>query len=321
MPGAPAALDAHGAVPLAVAVRSGFPESQHIGAAVLLAPDGSVAARHGRADALIYPRSALKPFQTVAALRAGVVLRPEQSVIVTASHAGTDRHVAAVRSVLQDSGLTEDALQTPPAWPASPEAARDRVRRGEGPARITMNCSGNHAGMLAAARAGGWPVEDYLAPDHPVHALARSVLTEFAAEPAFPGTDGCGGPVWAVPLTALARGYQRLFASVPELAAAIRAHPDLIEGEGTPTTRAIAALGVVAKSGAEGVWAAVAPDGTAVAVKVLDGSGRAAAAIAVALLAEAGAVDAALAGAYLDDPALAVLGGGRPVGRIRVTVG
>lgn len=318
----PAALDARGSVPLAVAVRSGFPESQHLGAAVRLAPDGSVTARHGDVDALIYPRSALKPFQTVAALRAGAVLRPEQSVIVTASHAGTDRHIAAVRSVLQDAGLTEAALQTPPAWPASPEAARDRVRREEGPARIAMNCSGNHAGMLAAARAAGWSVEDYLAPEHPVHALARTVLTEFGgAEPAFPGTDGCGGPVWAVPLTALARGYQRLFAAAPELGAAIRAHPDLIEGAGTPTTRAISALGVVAKSGAEGVWAAVAPDGTTVAVKVLDGSGRAAAAIAVALLAAAGAVDPAAAGAYLDDPALAVLGGGRPVGRIQVSVG
>jgi L-asparaginase II len=65
----------------------------------------------------------------------------------------------------------------------------------------------------------------------------------------------------------------------------------------------------------------VASDGSSVAVKVLDGSGRAAAAIAVALLAGRGAVDPALAAAYLDDPALAVLGGGRPVGRIRVSVG
>jgi L-asparaginase II len=182
-----------------------------------------------------------------------------------------------------------------------------------------MNCSGNHAGMLAGSVAAGWSVDDYLDPAHPIHDLAAAVLVEHGgAQPAHRGVDGCGGPVWAIPLTALATGYRRLVAAEPALAAAIRAHPDVIEGPGTPTSRAIAAVGVVAKSGAEGVFAAVAPDGTTAAVKVLDGSGRAPAAVAVALLADAGAVDRDAADAYLDDPALVVEGGGRPVGRIQV---
>ena len=108
--------------------------------------------------------------------------------------------------------------------------------------------------------------------------------------------------------------------SATALTAATLAHPDLLEGDGTPTTRAVEALGVFAKSGAEGVWAAVAPDGTAVAVKVLDGSARAAAPVAVALLAAGGAIDAAAAEAYLAHGALAVRGGGRPVGRLRVVL-
>ena len=312
-------LDAQGAVPLAVLERDGFPESQHLGAAVVLDPDGQRLAAHGDVDALIYPRSALKLFQTVAALEAGARLSPEQQVVVTASHSGTPRHVELVRSVLAGAGLGEEALRTPESWPSATEAARERVRAGLGPARITMNCSGNHAGMLAGSVAAGWPTDDYLDAAHPIHALAADVLAEYGgATPVHQGVDGCGGPVWAVPVVALAQGYRRLVADQPELAAAIRAHPDLIEGPGTPTSRAIAALGVVAKSGAEGVFAAVAPDGTTAAVKVLDGSGRAPAAVAVALLADAGAVDRVAADAYLDEPALAVLGGGEPVGRIRV---
>lgn len=312
-------LDAAGSVPLAVVERSGFPESQHVGAAAVVAADGSLLRAAGDADALVYPRSALKPFQTVAALRSGVVLDQAGLTIVTSSHIGTPQHVAAVRSVLASVGAAEADLLTPEAWPSSRGAANELVRTGGGPSRIAMNCSGNHAGMLGTSIALGLPVAEYLDPASPVHALAAEVVAEFTgASPVRPGTDGCGGPVWAVPVAALARGYAALFGGHPELATAIRANPVLIEGDGTATTRAVETLGVVAKAGAEGVWCAVAPDGTAAAVKVLDGSPRAAAAVAVSLLAAAGALAPEAADAFLADPSLAVLGGGEQVGRIRV---
>jgi L-asparaginase II len=312
-------LAADGAAPLAVVERSGFPESQHIGAAVAVGADGAVLTARGDVDRLVYPRSALKPFQTVAALRAGVALDDEGLVIVTSSHIGTARHVAAVRAVLEGVGATEADLRTPEAWPSSRVAANEQLLAGGGPSRIAMNCSGNHAGMIGAALALGVPLADYLDPENAVHALAADVIRDHTgAEPVHRGTDGCGGPVWAIPLMGLARGYARLLAEQRALAAAIVAHPDLIEGEGTATTRAVASLGVVAKAGAEGVWCAVAPDGTAVAVKVLDGAARAAAAVAVALLAEVGALDGTAAERFLADPSLAVTGGGTEVGRIRV---
>ncbi|MFD1720576.1 asparaginase [Amnibacterium endophyticum] len=316
-------LDAGGAALLAEVERSGFVEAQHSGAAVVVDPDGAVLASVGSADSLIYPRSALKPFQTVAALRAGAVLDERDLVIVTSSHAGAAHHVDAVRHVLADGGLTEDDLRCPVAWPSSRREAADLVRRGLGASRIAMTCSGNHAGMVRATAALGLPVADYLDPTGPVHALAVEVLREHGgAEPLHPGTDGCGGPVWAVPLVALARGYGSLLQAEPALADAIRAHPELIEGAGgeAGTTRAVERLGVAAKSGAEGVWCAVTPDGVAVAVKVLDGSPRAAAAAAVALLAGTGAVDAGAAEAWLADPSLAVRGGGAEVGRVRPLV-
>ncbi len=311
-------LSAAGAALLAVVDRSGFPESQHVGAAVVVAPDGSVVARHGDVEALIYPRSALKPFQTVAALRAGVGLDAPGLTIVTSSHEGTQQHVDAVRAVLASVGAAEEDLRTPEAWPSSRSAGNDLVRAGRGPSRIAMNCSGNHAGMIGAALALDVPVAQYLDPSNRVHGLAEEVLQQFAGVgPEHPGTDGCGGPVWAVPLVALARGYANLFAAHPELGAAILANPVLVDGVGGSTTRAVEELGVVAKIGAEGVWCAVAPDGSAVAVKILDGSPRASAAVGVALLAEAGAIGGDAAAAFLADPSLRILGGGREVGRIR----
>lgn len=303
-----------GSVPLAVLERAGFPESVHQGAAVVVAPDGTVSAEVGDGSAAIYARSALKPLQTVAALRAGARLDAQGLAIVSSSHAGTARHIEAVRAVLSLHDVDESSLRTPEALPSAAWTGA-RIR----PSRIAMNCSGNHAGMLAAASAGGWSVGEYLLPDHPVHALAEEVLLEYGGvAPTDRAVDGCGGPVWALPLRALARGYGRLGRDHPELVAAVRSDPELIEGAGMLTTRAIEVTGVFGKSGAEGIWCATTPDGAAVAVKVLDGSGRAASGVAIALLSRAGFLPAEAADAYLAEPAFAVLGGGIEVGRIRV---
>ncbi len=313
------ALGAGGVVPLAVLHRSGFPESMHLGAAAVVAPGGTLAMRRGDVDALVYPRSAWKPFQTIAALRAGVGLDAPGLAIVTASHRGTPRHVSAVRAVLASAGASEDDLRTPEAWPSSRSAAHALVRRGCGPSRIAMNCSGNHAGMIAASSELGWPIARYLDQASPVHALAAACIREHTGRtPSHPGVDGCGGPVWAIPLSALARGYASIVRSEPALLDAVAQEPELLEGTGTDTTRAVSAFGILAKSGAEGVWCAATPAGAAVAVKVLDGGHRAAAAIAIALLGQVGALQEEGVARFLDDPAFAVRGGGREVGRLSI---
>lgn len=311
---------ADGAVPLVAVTRSGFTESVHSGFAALIDPDGVVTA-YGDAETPIYPRSALKPFQTVAAVGAGAEFAAADLAIVSASHTGRPEHVAAVRTVLAAAGLPESALRTPAAWPSDAGAARDLAARGGSASPITMNCSGNHAGMLAGCAASGWPTRTYLAPDHPIHRCAAAVLADYCeAVPQQQGVDGCGGPVWALPVVALARGMQALARREPTLIAAMQAHPDLVEGPGSVTSAMIAALGVAAKPGAEGVFTAVAPDGTAVAVKALDGGRRPGAAVAAALLRRSGAVDGDAAAAFLESAHFQVLGGSAVVGMVHPLV-
>ncbi len=56
----------------------------------------------------------------------------------------------------------------------------------------------------------------------------------------------------------------------------MRAHPELIGGEGQADTDLMRALtGWIAKGGAEGLMCAAGPDGLGVALKVEDGSHRA----------------------------------------------
>lgn len=319
------------AVELAVVERDGFVESRHAGAAVVLSPDGEVVARYGNPDALVLPRSSLKPLQAVAAVTAGAALEGDQLALGTASHSGTDRHVEVVRDVLAAGGLTEDDLACPPAWPSDSATRREMISDHAAQSRIRMNCSGKHAQMLRACAATGWPTTGYLEASHPLQQHIREVVERLTGEKiAHTSVDGCGAPVHAVTLTGLARGIHRIGTASERspfalhrvagtLVRAVRESPWTIAGPGEPDTIAIEVLGVFAKGGAEGVMTMVAPNGATVALKMLDGNGRAATAVAATLLARAGALTDAQVDELSAALELNVLGGGRPVGAIRVS--
>ncbi len=79
-------------------------------------------------------------------------------------------------------------------------------------------------------------------------------------------------------------------------------------------TRLLAGVpGLVAKDGAEGVYAAALPDGPTVAFKIDDGATRAAEVTVVGALLRSG-VDAAV---LTESATVPVHGGGRPVGVVR----
>jgi L-asparaginase II len=319
-------------VELAVVERSGFTESRHAGSAVVLSPEGEVLRTLGDVVTPIFPRSCLKPFQAVAVMTSGVTLRGEDAAIATASHSGTAAHVALVRRLLERESLPVSALGCPPAAP-SDQAAREALIRSAGAReRVYMNCSGKHAAMLLACVANEWPLEGYLDPEHPLQKRILDVLERFTGErPAAAAVDGCGAPVHAISLMALARGIQKIttaaigspFALYREAAAlteAVREHPWAVGGPGQPDTVAIERLGVFAKVGAEGVMVMTAADGTTAAVKVLDGSSRASTIIALRLLAGTGAVEHDAIDAVQTELDLWVMGGDRRVGEIRATV-
>ncbi|WP_336631742.1 MULTISPECIES: asparaginase [unclassified Microbacterium] len=320
------------AVELAVVERNGFIESRHAGAAVVLDPDGAAILSLGDVEAPILPRSSLKPLQALGCLTAGAELEGEQLVLATASHAGTDRHVAVVREILGRAGLGEDDLGCPPAWPTDSATRDDLVREFGQPSRIRMTCSGKHAAMLLACTANGWDVGSYLDPAHPLQAHIREVIERLTgARPTTTAIDGCGAPVYAMSLTALARAMHRVGTSSERspfalhrqagaLVRTVRELPWAIEGEGRPDTIAIERLGVFTKFGAEGVMVMIAPNGTTAVLKVLDGDRRATTAVAITLLVRVGALTARDAADAVARLPLAVTGGGRDVGMIRPTV-
>jgi L-asparaginase II len=283
---------------------------------VALAADGSVAWAAGDPSVAIFPRSALKPLQAAAMVGAGLDLADRLLAVVCASHDGRPEHLAAVREILATAGLTEDDLDNTPALPLEAEAARAVLRGGGGPASITQNCSGKHAGMLATAVGNGWPTAGYRDPEHP---LQRLIVEDVAARTggvSAVGVDGCGAPAPVVPLVGMARAMRQLAVEGHPVHRAMSTCPELVGGPARDVTRLMRLVpGLMAKDGAEGVEVVALPDGRAVAVKIADGAGRARTPVVLAALRSLG-VDVA-ADAIVEP----VLGHGEPVGAVRALVG
>jgi L-asparaginase II len=301
-------------------VRGGFVEGHHAGSVVSLLADGSMARAVGQPEVPMLPRSAAKPLQAVGMLRAGLDVDDAQLAVICASHSGELRHVELVRSILAGAGLDEDALDNTPGMSLDAVTRRAMIRAGEGPTRVTQNCSGKHAGMLAACVAAGWSTDGYRLARHPLQLALRTTIEDLTGDPVSATVvDGCGAAMFAVTLVGLARAYRRLAVAPAgthehRCAWAMRAHPDVVGGRGRDVTRLLSGVGdMIAKDGAEGVYAAAVSDGRAVAVKVEDGAERARLPVLVAALRELG-VDAPV----LDElGTVAVLGHGEPVGEVR----
>ncbi|MGW7079223.1 asparaginase [Streptomyces sp. NPDC054866] len=267
---------------LAEVVRSGFVEGRHRGSLVLLAADGSVELAMGDVTAPVFPRSANKPMQAAAVLRAGLDLAGERLALAAASHSGEVFHRDLVQKMLAEYGLTAADLQCPPDLPLDAVEAETYLAAGAVRDRVTMNCSGKHAAMLAVCDLNGWPAGSYLDPGHPLQQLIRQVVEEAAGERVTAvGTDGCGAPLMAISLTGLARAF-RHFVLAPEetaerrVADAMRAHPEYVAGTRRPDTWLMREIpGALSKMGAEAVQAFALPDGRALAFKVDDGGIRA----------------------------------------------
>jgi len=308
--------------------RSGLVESVHHGIVVATEPDGTVAFSRGPHDVPVYPRSANKPMQAVAMLRSGLPLEGELLALASASHSGEDFHLEGVRRILAlaDGRLSELNLRNTPDDPLGEQARRAWWAAGHGPSELAQNCSGKHAAMLLTCVAAGWDPSTYLDPDHRLQRAVAAAIEDLAGEKVSAvGVDGCGAPVMAITLAGVARAFGAMAAApghTPQgqVAAALREHPRWVGG----TDRDVSALmetvpGLIAKDGAEAVYAVGLPDGRGLAVKITDGGGRARAVVTVAALKAMG-LETPEPGQGPDPLDLVcatpVFGHGRPVGAV-----
>ena len=297
-----------------VVVRRGpIEESLHRVECAAVDAAGRPRAASGHAARVTSFRSAAKPFQLLPFVERGhadaLGASEAELAIMAASHSGSREHLALVQGLLDRAGVPASRLACGYHEPLDPEALeevrREPARRGP----IYNNCSGKHAAMLAFARAEGWPLGGYERADHPLQHLLLRTVAECCGVPAesvLIGVDGCGVPVFGLPLQAMALGYARLAAAMARpgdararclerIGRAMTAHPVVVEGRGRLATDVMLATSgrVLAKSGAEGLLLVADPGRSlGVAVKCEDGAMRALGPAAVELLLQLGVLHA-----------------------------
>jgi L-asparaginase II len=289
-------------------IRGDRVESRHEVDVAIVEVGGRLVRSHGEFNRHVMPRSAAKPFQALPLVVTGAAdafnLGNVELALACGSHGGEPGHVGAVTAWLEHLGLGPEDLACGSHLPMHEPSAITLEVAGGQPDPTMNNCSGKHAGFLTVVCHLGLAKEKYLNPTHPLQAdyvtpsIAEACQIDFTNQ--VPGIDGCGIPVWAVPLDQLATAWAELGASpigapAARLLEAMRSEPFHVAGSGRACTDIIRAASgaTVVKTGAEGVFCAALPDDRlGLALKVRDGASRAADAAIVHLLAELGRLPA-----------------------------
>lgn len=264
-------------------------ESIHRGHIAVVDSKGDILYQLGNPDFNICLRSCAKPLQALPVITTGTADRfsfsPAELAVMSGSLNGQDFQVHTIQSILNKIGLDESALQCGVHRPSHRETAKQLQDEGRKPSTLHNNCAGKHTAMLSLCIHHGWPLDNYINKKHPVQQLMLktvSSLTEVPLEKIEIGIDGCGVPVFFLPLKNLAQAYAKLTSTsdqdIHRLMEAILSHPEMIAGDERICTDIMRALDkkVFAKTGAEGGYAmSLMGKGWGVAIKIEDGNNRA----------------------------------------------
>jgi len=290
-----------------VVTRGSEVESRHCVDAAVVGPDDALVGGARDARHVTFWRSCAKPFQVMPFVESGGLDKlgwaDDQLALACGSHGGEPEHVAIAAAMLSDIGLEEGDLVCGPHEPLSARGQRIIRETGGFPSRLHNNCSGKHAAMLARSRTAAWATQGYERAEHPVQQAALETVSRWAGIPSSAigrAVDGCGVPVYSMPLENMARAYARLAAAatrreeVPRrVVDAMLTQPFLVGGtERFDTVLMQESEGrILAKVGAEGVHSLALLDrGIGVALKVEDGAQRAQGASVLRLLQYLGAL-------------------------------
>ena len=285
--------------------RGGKVESRHRADVAVVDVTGRTVWEFGESERSMFWRSAAKPFQLLPFAERGGIdlfgLTSEEVAFMVSSHSGEAQHVELAYSVLKKIGLTIEALECGAAKPMNSKVAKALMMEGSPYQAVHNPCSGKHSGMLALAQMLHITIKGYTELEHPVQQLMYQAVADSAhltKDAVETGIDGCGVPVFYLPLYNMAWAYARL--AKPEqgkwgerehvvrtIRDAMLAHPQIVAGSRRFDTvlMNITKGRILAKIGSEAVYClASVPDGIGITYKIDDGSYRAVAPAGIAIL-------------------------------------
>jgi len=284
-------------------IRGGFTESTHRGVAVLINSSGEILQEWGNSNTLIYPRSALKPIQSLNLYKDGVAkalgLSDNLIALTTASHHAENIHQKMINNWLKKINLKEKHLSCGPSWPWNIKDqfkahSKYKVKR-----KIFHNCSGKHCGHLAVSKYKNLPIKNYQNKDHPIQKDLIKLIEDLSKYKIKNiGVDGCTLPNPLIPLKKFAFAVAQLadYKKLNEYSTIAKRIFDScvkfpeITGGSKSINSILTKLSkgkIFVKNGAEGVFVAIIPEQkSALAVKIIDGASRAAEVAIAGLLSE-----------------------------------
>ena len=272
--------------------RGGILDLIHEGYIAVVDETGKVVKSAGNPEATVFYRSASKPFQALPVIARRLDekygITEEESVILAGSHLGEPFHVAAIESMFRKAGMNLDDLIMKPTVPGSTSANEDRIRKGLPKAKIYHNCSGKHTGaMMLQKELDPEHIRDYWKVDSAaqkeiLHTIA--VLSEYPENRVGIGVDGCGVPVFAVPVKNIAIAFKNiacldtiqddaLRSAAERFIPRIHRYPLMMRGTGFLCSLINYDPNLVAKGGANGVYGiGLKKERMGIAFKLKDGT-------------------------------------------------
>ena len=292
--------------------RGGLIESYHFGHVAICDNKGNLKAYWGNPDEVIYPRSACKMIQALPLVESGSAdyyrLDSKHLALACASHSGGKVHLEIAKDWLKKIDFEIEDLLCGPHKPDDFNELEFLNKKGLKPTQLHNNCSGKHLGFLTVSKNIQEKIEEklnYININHPVQLMVKKVFEEMTnfKNPNF-ALDGCSAPNFTCSVRALARSManlsrpeafgERRKMAIERLKTAVIENPNLIAGDNRLCTKLMkkSAGRFIVKVGAEGVYTAILLEqGLGLAIKITDGSKRAAECLIVTILVRLGLLD------------------------------
>ena len=287
---------------LAKVYRNDCVESVHYGSIVVVDSKGKIIYHLGDPYFKTYFRSSAKPIQIIPTLKSGAIERfhitEKEIAIMVGSHSGEEKHTKAVWSILKKIGLSVKNLQCGVHPPIYLTELGILPKKGDKFNSLQENCSGKHSGMLAFTVHKGWDTKSYLNPNHPVQKAILKTIADVCQYPINKikiGTDGCGAPIFHIPVYNMAVGFAELASSkdkdFKKVVKCMLKYPEMVSGKNRFDLMLSKTLGKrgVCKIGAEALHSIVLLNrGWGVVVKISDGNRRAISPVVLEVLRQIG---------------------------------
>ncbi len=271
--------------------RGSFLESSHQVQAQVVDANGEILYQSGPNDFDFFPRSAVKPLQSLLLLQTGAFsslgLNLRHLALASASHAGETQHTNLVSEWLSQIQAKAEDLKCGAHWPFDPDTNRMMSEEKQKPSRLHNNCSGKHTGFLSVCTHQKISHQDYHLINHPIQIQLKELMQNWIDRPLTNfAIDGCSIPAFQMKFASVAQAFARFAseASKPSKSPsrlvfeAFVQYPELTAGKAEYCTQMMKAnpSQVLLKEGAEGVLVACVPSRQlAILVKALDGAERA----------------------------------------------